>query len=128
MPKYKAKMICDFNNPISLAYANIAKKTWDEVENVEVELWQCYTPETEIDAPFSVPWGEYSSASKYKKIKHKITPTERCCLTSMFHWWKHIADTGERVIVLEHDAFVRDVDKTNMLVDQIEDQDRKSVV
>tara|TARA_B100000575_G_scaffold289171_1_gene290512 strand:+ start:686 stop:1468 length:783 start_codon:yes stop_codon:yes gene_type:complete len=123
MAKYKAKMICDFNNPVSMAYANIAKKTWDEIENVDVELWQCYTPDTEYNAPFSIPWGEYSSASKYKKVKHKITPTERCCLTSMFHWWKHIADTGERVIVLEHDAFVRDVDKTNMLVDQIEDHD-----
>ena len=123
MAKYKAKMICDFNNPISLAYANVAKKTWDDVEDVEVELWQCYTPDTEYNAPFSVPWGEYSSASKYKKIKHKITPTERCCLTSMFHWWKHIADTGERVIILEHDAYVRDVKKTNMMVEQIDDHE-----
>ena len=123
MAKYKAKMICDFNNPISMAYANIAKKTWDDIEDVEVELWQCYTPETEYNATFSIPWGEFSSASKYKNIKHKITDTERCCLTSMFHWWKHIADTDERIIIMEHDAFVRDADKTNMLVSQIEDHD-----
>jgi len=121
--KYRAVMICDFNNPISMAYANIAKKTWDDVENVEVELWQCYTPKTEYSAPFSIPWGEFSSASKYKTDKHKITPTERCCLQSMFYWWKHIADTGERVIILEHDAYVRDVKKMNMLVDQIDEHD-----
>ena len=41
----------------------------------------------------------------------------------MFHWWKHIADTDERIIIMEHDAFVRDPDKTNMLVSQIEDHD-----
>lgn len=117
--KYRAVMICDFNNPISMAYANISKKTWEDVSNVEVELWQCYTPETEYHAPFSVPWGEFSSASKYKGEKHKITDTERCCLTSMFHWWKHAADTGERVIVLEHDAYVRDANKAKMLVDAI---------
>ncbi len=116
-------MICDFNNPVSMAYANKCKETWKDVENVEVELWQCYTPDTELKAPFTVPWGEFSSASKYKNEKHQITPTERACLTSMFHWWKHIADTGERVIILEHDAYVRDVKKVNMLVDQIPEHD-----
>ena len=116
-------MICDFDNPVSMAYANIAKKTWVDVKDVEVELWQCYTPDTEYNAPFSVPWGEYSSASKYRKDKHKITPTERCCLTSMFHWWKHIADTGERVIILEHDAYVKDVKKMDQLVEQINEHD-----
>ena len=88
--KYRAVMICDFDNPISMAYANIAKKTWDDVSNVEVELWQCYTPATEFKAPFSIPWGEWSSASKFNNVKHKITPTERFCLTSMFHWWNKI--------------------------------------
>lgn len=121
--KYRAIMICDFNNPVSMAYANICKKTWDDVSNVEVELWQCYTPKTELSAPFSIPWGESSSASKYKNVEHKITPTERCCLTSMFYWWKHIAETGERVIILEHDAFVRDAKKVEMLVDQIDKHD-----
>ena len=121
--KYRAVMICDFDNPVSMAYANIAKKTWDDVSNVEVELWQCYTPATEFKAPFSIPWGEWSSASKYKNVKHKITPTERCCLTSMFHWWKHIGDTGERVIILEHDAYVRNPKKVEMLVDQIPQHD-----
>jgi len=121
--KYRAVMICDFDNPVSMAYANIAKKTWEPVKDVEVELWQCYTPETELTAKFSIPWGEWSSASKYRDVKHQITPTERCCLTSMFHWWKHIADTGENVIILEHDAFVRDPKKLDMLVEQIPEHD-----
>ena len=121
--KYRAVMICDFDNPVSMAYANIARKTWDDVKNVEVELWQCYTPATLFKAPFSIPWGEYSSASKYKTVKHKITPTEKACLTSMFHWWKHIGDKNERVIILEHDAYVRNPKKVEMLVDQIEEHD-----
>lgn len=104
---YRAILICDLKNPISIAYSKIAMKTWEAVENVTVERWQCYTPDTIDDAPFKINWGRYSSAGKYKKDKHEITPTEKACLTSMFHWWKHTADTGERVIILEHDAFVR---------------------
>ena len=105
---YRAIMICDLNNPISVAYSKIAMATWKDVKNVEVERWQCYTPATIDDAPFKINWGRYSSAGKYSKDKHEITPTEKACLTSMFHWWKHIADTDETVIILEHDAFVRD--------------------
>jgi hypothetical protein len=41
----------------------------------------------------------------------------------MFHWWKHIADHRERVIILEHDAYVRDVKKLDMLVDQIDEHE-----
>lgn len=105
---YRAVMICDLKNPISVAYSKIAMKTWEPVRGVEVERWQCYTPDTIDDAPFRINWGRYSSAGKYSKDKHEITPTEKACLTSMFHWWKHTADTGERVIILEHDAYVRD--------------------
>ena len=50
--KFKAVMICDFNNPISMAYSEVAIKTWEPIEAVEVERWQCYTPETIIDNPF----------------------------------------------------------------------------
>lgn len=105
---YRAIMICDLKNPVSVAYSKIAMKTWEPVAGVTVERWQCYTPDTIDDAPFKINWGRYSSAGKYQKDKHEITPTEKACLTSMFHWWKHTADTGERVIILEHDAFVRD--------------------
>ena len=100
-------MICDYKNPTSVAYSKIALKTWEDVKNVEVERFQCYTPDTLDTAPFDINWGKYSSAGKYKKDRHEITPTEKACLTSMFHWWKHIADTGEQVIILEHDAYVR---------------------
>jgi len=107
---YRAILICDFNNPVSMAYSKLAMKSWEPVKGVEVERWQCYTPDTLDSAPFEIQWGRYSSAGKYKKDKHEITPTEKACLTSMFHWWKHTAETGERVIILEHDAFVRDPD------------------
>lgn len=119
----KAKMICDFNNPISVAYSKIALKTWEAVKNVEVERFQCYTPATINDAPFKINWGKYSSAGKYKTNRHEITPTEKACLTSMFHWWKHIADTGEQVIILEHDAYVTNPKKLMALVDEIEGKD-----
>ena len=39
-------MITDFNNPKSVAYKDVSMETWKKVSNVEVEPWQCYTPET----------------------------------------------------------------------------------
>ena len=119
----RAVMICDYNNPASVAYSKIALDTWKDVKNVEVERFQCYTPDTLDTAPFKINWGKYSSAGKYVKDRHEITPTERACLTSMFHWWKHIADTNERVIILEHDAYVRKPKKLMQLVDIIEETD-----
>lgn len=113
---YRAILICDLKNPISVSYSKLAMKSWEQVEGVKVERWQCYTPDTMYDAPFEIQWGEFSSAGKYARDPHRITPTEKACLTSMFHWWKHIADTGERVLILEHDAFVRDVSKLNVLL------------
>lgn len=113
---YRAIMICDLNNPVSVAYSKIAIDTWKDVRGVEVERWQCYTPDTLHTAPFEINWGKYSSAGKYKRNKHEITPTEKACLTSMFHWWKHIAETDERVIILEHDAYVRDPESLSTLI------------
>ena len=116
----RAVMICDYRNPISVAYSKIALKTWEDVRNVEVERFQCYTPDTINDAPFKINWGRYSSAGKYKTTRHEITPTEKACLTSMFHWWKHIAETGERVIILEHDAYVTNPKKMTQLIEDMD--------
>ena len=69
--KFRAIMICDYNNPISMAYSKVAMKSWEPIKNVTVERWQCYVPSTLDDAPFKVPWGKYSSAMKYKNNKHK---------------------------------------------------------
>ena len=120
---YRAIMICDLNNPKSQAYADVSIETWKDVEKVEIEKWQCYTPDTmqEADCWKRMPWAPNlkSSMGKYRDEPHYITPTEQACLTSMFHWWEHIKDTHERVIILEHDAYVRDSKKLNMLIDLI---------
>ena len=121
--KFRAVMICDFDNPISMAYSEVAIKSWEAIKNVEVERWQCYTPLTLEEDPFNLPWGGYSSASKYQFVKHKISSTEKACFTSMYHWWKHMADTGEQVIVLEHDAFVRHPEKLNHMINDWQDWD-----
>jgi len=99
---YRAILICDLKNPISIAYSKIAMKTWEAVENVTVERWQCYTPDTIDDAPFKINWGRYSSAGKYKKDKHEITPTEKAC---------------------QHDAFVRDPKALNGWVKRMHEFD-----
>lgn len=114
----RAVMICDFDNPISVAYSKIAKQTWRDV-NVDLELWQCYTPKTYDTNPFNLKWSKYSSTGKNRVI----SLTEKCCFTSMFYWWHHIATTGEQVIILEHDAYVLDCHKLNMLIKQIPDHE-----
>lgn len=123
MEKFRAVMITDFNNPKSVAYKDVSMETWKKVSNVEVEPWQCYTPETmkESDHWPRMRWEPNlkSSAGKYSDVGHTITPTEQACLTSMYHWWEHILNTHERVIILEHDAFVRDPKKLESLVEQI---------
>ena len=110
----RAVMICDFDNPISVAYSKIAKQTWRDVD-VDLELWQCYTPKTYHTNPFNLTWSKHSGVEKNRVI----TLTEKCCFTSMFYWWHHIATTGEQVIILEHDAYVLDCHKLNMLIKQI---------
>jgi len=121
--KFRAVMICDYSNPISMAYSKVAMETWEPIKNVQVERWQCYTPETIIGNPLNIPWGSYSSASKYKDVRHKISTTEKACFTSMLHWWKHIAETGENIIILEHDSFVRNPDKLNAMIENWKDWD-----
>jgi len=123
MEKFRAVMITDLNNPISVAYNKVSKETWKDVKSVEVEDFQCFTPETMKEAACwkLMPWapGFKSSAGKYRDVGHTITPTEQACLTSMFHWWNHIRTTGEQVIILEHDAYVRNPKKLMSLVEHI---------
>ena len=111
MEKFRAVMITDFNNPKSVAYKDVSMETWKKVSNVEVEPWQCYTPETmkESDHWPRMRWEPNlkSSAGKYKDVGHTITPTEQACLTSMYHWWEHILHTHERVIKTLRDWKIR---------------------
>lgn len=116
-------MITDFNNPVSVAYKNIALETWKNVSNVEVEPWQCFTPETMKDAEHwsRMKWipGLKSRARKYENKTHIITPTEQAVFCSMYYWWEHILKTRERIIILEHDAYVLNPRKLESLVEQI---------
>ena len=111
----KARMICDLNNDLSMKYAELSKKSFDGT-GIEIELVQCVTPDTIKDQDFIVRWEAYLRTNKWAGKKRKKTLTEQACLTSHFREWKHIADTGERHIILEHDAYVHDKSKLDMLL------------
>jgi len=117
--KYRAVMICDLTNSVSLQYSKIARETFQSTSKIDIELWQCFTPETRINNPYKIKWADYDARSKYKG-KHRIIPDqEKACFESHFYWWMHIAKTSEQVIIMEHDAYCRNVYKFESLVNQI---------
>ena len=42
----KAYMIADLNNPISVKYTEIALESWSKQNILDIEVIQCYTPDT----------------------------------------------------------------------------------
>jgi len=112
-------MICDLSNPTSLQYSEISRKTFESTSKINIELWQCFTPETRINSPYKIQWAEYDDRIKYKGKQRTIPDQEKACFESHFYWWMHIAETEEQVIIMEHDAFCKNVSKFESLVDQI---------
>lgn len=89
----KAYQIVNFDNPLSMAYAQMSVSSFHCVKDVlEIEQVQCITPDTLLDL----------NLSKEKKR----TPTE--CAALMSHYvLAQLRAKGEEFIVLEHDAFLK---------------------
>ena len=108
----KARMICDFNNELSMKYADYSIKSF-EGSGLEIEKIQCVTPDTIDDQPFTVEWEKYIRSNKWHGQKREKTITEQACFMSHFREWLLIAETGERHIIMEHDAYLQHSDKWN---------------
>jgi hypothetical protein len=106
----KARMICDFNNELSMKYADYSIKSF-EGSGIEIEKVQCVTPDTIKDQSFVIEWEDYLRTNKYKDQKRVKTITEQACFMSHFREWLLIAETGKRHIILEHDACLDRPDK-----------------
>lgn len=118
---YRAVMICDLNNPKSVQYTKIARETFKKTKKIEIELWQCFVPETRRDSPYRYVWGGTDTRTKYAGQKRVIPQIEKACLESHMYWWMHMARNNEQIIIMEHDAYCRDISKFEALVDQIDD-------
>lgn len=121
-----AYMICDLGNPLSVAYSKVSLDTWTDVKSVDIQRVQCVTPATLESEPYSnelswaetlrMPW-KITSQARY------FTPSEKSCFTSMFKLWVKQAETSDRFLILEHDAYVRDAKKLNSLLEKIHSYD-----
>lgn len=110
MSKLKAKMIVDFENPLSLRYAHKAKDTWLPLYDIiDIEYVQCITPTHPeySSTPFCTQkvLNNQLDTSRHLRCNFRSF-TEIAILTTYLKLWEQIAD-GEDFIMLEHDAFVR---------------------
>jgi hypothetical protein len=91
----KAYMIMDWNNPISVRYAQYSTKSWEKVKDlVSIEPFQCVTPET-LDTSY-FPWMELPECRK--------TKTE--CSILATYYQLYLLGTFEKFIIMEHDAYL----------------------
>ena len=109
------------NNPKSMQYTEIARQTFKKTKKIEIELWQCFTPETRKASPHRLVWSGVDTRKKYLGQKRIIPQVEKACLESHMYWWFELAKAKEQVIIMEHDAYLRDASKFDALVEQIPD-------
>lgn len=95
MARFKAIMFRDNKNPVSVAYSEYAKKTWEDAANLfEIETVQCITPDSPV----------------YQERKHLFNPAkerspgEICIYLTYLSLWEKAISEGTDLWTLEHDA------------------------
>lgn len=95
MARFKAIMFRDNKNPVSIAYSEYAKRTWEAAADLfEIETVQCITPDSPV----------------YEERKHlfnpvkKRSPGEICIYLTYFSLWEKAIADGTDLWTLEHDA------------------------
>lgn len=101
-------MIADLNNPTSVKYTEIALESWSKQNLLDIEVIQCYTPDT---------IAELEPLYNWKPLLHKMqrgnesSKTERA--GDITHWQliKKRAESRSRFFVLEHDSYLEHPDE-----------------
>lgn len=107
-------MIADLNNPTSVKYTEIALESWSKQNLLDIEVIQCYTPDT---------IAELEPLYNWKPLLHKMqegkdsSKSERA--GDITHWQliKKRAESRERFFVMEHDSYLEDVDEFKRQID-----------
>lgn len=87
-------MITDLNNPISLSYSEIARKSFECVSDIlDIELYQCRIPAT------------LNPKIKFNPAK-KRSETEKAILCTYYDLLDRIYTLQEEFIIMEHDAYL----------------------
>jgi hypothetical protein len=104
----KAYMIADLNNPVSVKYTEIALESWSKQDLLDIEVIQCYTPDTISDLEPLYNW---------KPLLHEMqkgknsSPSERAGDISHWQLIKKRAESRSRFYVMEHDSYLLDADE-----------------
>lgn len=107
----RAFMIVVKDDPRSEFYYNMAKETWTS-DYFELERFDAITPKDLKENPPKIRF-TYHDSGKYRKvgIRKVMTETEKACFASHWSLWKKIRDENiENNLILEHDAYLKDLD------------------
>lgn len=135
MKKMKAYMIMDFNNPVSIAYSKKSIETFKPVQDlIEIIPIQCCVPADLEWIDNQDQWGNSPSLDPcvcgipftfYQDSKKRScwSYTEISAFISHYRLWAKQAETPERFIVLEHDAYLKDEQQFRKLFKYLQEDD-----
>ena len=104
----KAYMIADLNNPVSVRYTEIALESWSKQDLLDIEVIQCYTPDTISELESLYNWKPLLHGMQKGKMS---SPSERAGDISHWQLIKKRAESRERFYVMEHDSYLLDADE-----------------
>jgi hypothetical protein len=104
----KAFMIADLNNPVSVQYTEIALESWSKQDILDIEVIQCYTPDTISELEPLYNWQPLLHGMQRGKMS---SPSERAGDISHWQLIKKRAESRSRFYVMEHDSYLLDADE-----------------
>ena len=107
-------MIADLNNPTSVKYTEIALESWRPISELDIEVIQCYTPDTIKELEPLYNWRPLLHGMQKGKTS---TPSERAGDISHWQLIKKRAESYDRFWVMEHDAYLLDADEFKRQLD-----------
>ena len=113
----KAYMIADLNNPTSVRYTEIALESWKPVSELDIEVIQCYTPDTISELEPLYNWQPLLHHLQRDNGNTYSTPSERAGDISHWQLIKKRAESYDRFWVMEHDAYLLDADEFKRQLD-----------
>ena len=108
MVQMKSYMIANLNDPVSVQYTEIALESWKKQNILDIEVIQCYTPDTisEIE-----PLYNWQPLLQKMQIGETSSSSERAGDISHWQLLKKRAESHERFYVMEHDSYLLDADE-----------------
>lgn len=106
-------MLVDFDNPTSMEYSEIARKSWQPAIDLglisEIVLQQCVTPKTLNDHKPLYHWRKSLALIDASSNQKEMSPSEMAGMCS--HWMLMRRQINEdRFLIMEHDSYLLDVD------------------